>query len=121
MFNFMPSPDMMARLGIQGQPGGPDNGQGAGGPMSMLQNPQFLQSIMQRANPGMGQVPNQGNAMPGRNMMPMPNPMQGGAPSGPPQKPGMMSRFGSMATAAAPMFSNMLMEDERKKEALRYR
>jgi hypothetical protein len=119
MFNFMPSPDMMARLGIQGPPrdmGNPMGGMGGG----MMQNPDFIRNM---AQPDM---PSQNGAMPGRRMMPMPNPMPGPQPSGPnmgnaAQKPGMMNRFTNMAMAAAPMFSNMLMDDERKKEALRYR
>src|SRR5215216_6215788 len=120
----MPSPDMMAQLGIQGQPSG-DGGQGMGGPMAMLQNPQFLQSLLQRSQGGQpGGMPSPGGM---RQPMPMPSPspagpMPGGAPMGGQQKPGMMGRFGQMAATAGPQISNMLMADEdRKKEALRYR
>jgi hypothetical protein len=94
---------------------------GGGMPSSILQNPQIMQSIMGQG-PGQQNVPNPNGAMPGAGPM-MRRPMPMGPPSsGPAQKqPGMMNKFANMATSMAPMFSNMLMEDERKKEALRYR
>jgi hypothetical protein len=142
VFNFMPSPEMMAKLGIgagQQMPGMDGGGGGMGGNiMSILQDPSFLQNIMgQRGNPMQGGQPPMGGPPMGQDMMRRTMPMGpriqapggeagGGRISGPPmasgpQKPGMMSRFGNAAAAAAPMVQNMLREDEDKKRAMLYR